>query len=118
MIRLKPRFEFKDGRGIFKEIIRGNEWKELNIAVRKKGVVSGSHYHKKSKECFYVLKGQGKLDIKNIKENSYSYYRFKTNDLFIVEPFELHTFTYEKKTTFVILFSRMFDKKKPDTFKL
>ena len=68
MIIEKPNFEFEDSRGIFKEIIRGDEWKELNYAIRYKGVNSGNHYHKKTKELFYVIDGECSVLIKNVKD--------------------------------------------------
>jgi dTDP-4-dehydrorhamnose 3,5-epimerase-like enzyme len=116
MILKKPDFEFEDSRGIFKEIIRGDIWKELNFAIRYKGVNSGNHYHKKTLELFYVIEGKGKVTIENIKTGEVKVYSFKKNEIFIVEPFERHNLSYDEETTFAILLSEPYDKKSPDIF--
>ncbi len=116
MIIKKPDFEFEDERGPFKEIIRGDEWKELNFAIRWKGVNSGNHYHKKTKELFYVIEGKGSVKIKNIKTGEEKDYPFKENDILIVEPYELHNLDYEADTKFAILLSEPYNKDEPDIF--
>jgi len=116
MIIKKPAFEFEDERGIFKEIIRGEGWEELNFAVRYKGVNSGNHYHKKTLELFYVISGKGNVKIKNINTGEEKIYQFSKNDIFIVEPYEMHNLDYEEDTTFAILLSIPHNKDNPDIF--
>jgi len=113
---LKPGFEFEDERGIFKEIIRGDGWRELNLAGRWKGVNSGNHYHKRTRELFYVIEGSGRLTIEHARTGKIKVYPFKTNDIFIVEPFEKHNFVYEENTSFAILLSKPHNKRRPDIF--
>ena len=83
MKRLKPAFEHDDERGLFKEIIRGDKWRELNYAFRKKGVNSGNHYHKITYEMFYVIRGKVKVNIKNIRTGREAGFVAEKNDIFI-----------------------------------
>ena len=58
-------FEHSDERGIFRELARGDKWKEINVAERKKGITSGNHYHKVKDELFYVYRGRCHLRVLN-----------------------------------------------------
>ncbi len=113
---LKPEFEHNDKRGVFREIIRGDEWKELNYAMRRKGVNSGNHYHKSAKELFYVIRGDVTVHLENVKTGDKQTHHFTGNDVFIVEPYELHNFEYHEDTEFAILLSVPYDAKNPDLY--
>jgi len=54
------------------------------VINRKKGTISGEHYHKglsesKSPEIFYLVKGKVKLSVKDIKSNKEKTYEIAEN---------------------------------------
>jgi mannose-6-phosphate isomerase-like protein (cupin superfamily) len=111
----KVDFRYKDRRGIFYQITTGN-WKSLNIVKINKGYSRGGHYHKETKEFFYVLKGKielGLIDMKNQKESTY---RFERDDCFIVDLYESHTVRALTDSLLIILLSRIHNSKNPDIF--
>jgi UDP-2-acetamido-2,6-beta-L-arabino-hexul-4-ose reductase len=60
-----------DERGWLAEILREDEIKEkikqVYVATIEPGKIRGNHYHLKRKEWFFILKGEGKLYLKNPK---------------------------------------------------
>jgi len=108
-------FQHKDQRGILRQIISGN-WKQLNILEVKKGYSRGGHYHKKTKEFFYILKGKVELGIIDMRTKEESTYRFKRGDCFIVDLYESHTVKALTDSILVILLSKIHDPKNSDIF--
>ena len=108
-------FQHKDKRGIFRQITSGN-WKQLNILKINKGYSRGGHYHKKTKEFFYVLKGKIELGIIDMRTKEETTYRFKRGCCFIVDLYESHTVKALTDSILVILLSKIYDSKAPDIF--
>lgn len=55
------------------------------------------HYHKKTNEIFYILKGKGILKLNNTK------FRCKPDDFFLCESNDVHEFVNDTEEEFVIL---------------
>ena len=51
-------FNFKDERGSISGIINKDLWEEVNFITSEKGVSRGGHYHKYTKELFFILHGE------------------------------------------------------------
>jgi len=90
------------GKGYFKKILfskRDIKGKIDTIQIVKfnPGKESPFHFHKKTREIFYILKGQAILIIESK--------RFRTNpgEIFICEPKEIHRVVNNTKEEFIIL---------------
>ena len=112
---IKPNFEFKDERGILRELTRGS-WEQLNEYERKKGSIAGNHFHKLLKEFFYVVKGSVLVKLKNVDSGRVEEFTAKAGDAFVVYPFESHSLKFNEDTTFITLLSRTFDSSNPDVY--
>lgn len=53
---------FKDERGIIEDLKVGKDW-SITYITFKKGAVRGNHYHKKTVQTDYVLKGKLQLEM-------------------------------------------------------
>lgn len=113
---IKPNFEFKDNRGLLREIARDDSWRQLNFYERKKGAVSGSHYHKMMEEFFYVIEGEMKVEVVNVKTNKKEEFKVKAGEAFKIFPYESHKIVFIKDTKFVTLLSQNFDSSSPDVY--
>lgn len=114
MIRFKPTFEFEDRRGILREVIRRDNYRQLNEVRRHKGQNHGLHYHKINEELFYIISGKVKVEIINVETKEKTEFIAKETEGFIVEPYEVHNFIYLEDTIFIVLHSRPFDKDHSD----
>ena len=116
MKRFKPVFEFRDRKGILREVIRRDNWRQMNEAIRYKGQSSGHHYHKVDEELFYVLSGKIQVEIINIKTKEKTKFTAGPTEGFIVEPYEVHSFFYIEDTVLIAMHSLPFDKNNPDIY--
>ncbi len=114
IIKIKP--VFSDERGKLVEIVKGDEWKQVNYVISRKGCERGRHYHKKTKEFFYILKGDVEVKIKEINSGKSSQFNAKEGDSFIVKPYEAHTIKILTDTEWIVLLSEEFDEANPDIF--
>jgi dTDP-4-dehydrorhamnose 3,5-epimerase-like enzyme len=108
----------EDSRGGFLGIINKYTWGEINFVRTKAGVVRGNHYHRYTKELFYVLSGEIQIDVKNIVSNEEHHFLAKPDMVFIIDPYEVHTFTTIEDSTWLNMLSHRLDEKSPDFFKL
>ena len=95
--RIKPEFEFADERGKLLQLC-SNGWKQINVSYSKKNVARGSHYHKKNREMFYIIKGVCVLGLTDTKSGNSEEVTLHEGDMVIVEPYAKHTFRYEEDT--------------------
>lgn len=101
-------------KGYFKKILldekelksKGNL---LQIVKAEKGSVIKPHYHKKTSEIFYILKGKGILFVGNDRT------RRKHGDVIFCEPGELHGVINDTEREFVWLVFKI-NARKNDTF--
>ncbi len=84
---------FEDERGKINGIINSGCWREINLIESKKGAVRGGHYHKTTEELFYILGGEIKVVIVDMHGKVICEFTAHQGDIFIIEPYEAHTFT-------------------------
>lgn len=62
-----------DNRGLFIKILKQSQAKsnfgEIYLIKSLPGMIRGNHYHKKTKEWFYLIKGKAVLTLKDIITN-------------------------------------------------
>lgn len=81
-------------------------WQEINFIQSKKGAVRGNHYHKKTHEGFYVISGKIKITVTNINSKKNLDFEAKSGDIFVIEPYELHTFLALEDSSWINMLSK------------
>ena len=89
---VSPYFYFIDERGRFIGINQSGKWEEINFVESLKSCVRGNHYHKKTREGFYIVKGKIKVKLIDLADNSEKDFIVESGDIFTVGPNILHTF--------------------------
>jgi dTDP-4-dehydrorhamnose 3,5-epimerase-like enzyme len=116
MLRLRANFEHRDGRGKFVEVWRGEEWREMNFFTVKKGFTRGGHYHKETRELFFIVEGDCEMRLVDVRTWRESTHGLREEDIFIVDPYELHYLTALTDCKIVSLLSHPHDESSPDLF--
>ena len=114
-----------DERGTLIEVLRSDEVGQFNqvySATIRPGYTRGGHYHKKRKEWFCILKGEGEYTIRDIKTGESKVIPIKENDYTQIELssglwHEIKN-TGKEDLIFVSAISDLYDKNNPDTYKL
>ena len=108
----------EDSRGGFLGIINKYTWGELNYIHTRAGVERGNHYHRYTKELFYILSGEIEVHVKNIVTHEEHQFRAKPHMVFIIDPYVVHTFTTIEDSTWLNMLSHRIDEEKPDFYKV
>ena len=100
---LSPDFFFPDERGTLTQIAHEG-YSQINAIYTKKGAVRGNrHYHKTTKEAFYIIKGRVCVCVRRGGETQQAI--FGDGDYFMIEEFTEHTFEYLEDTYLVVLYT-------------
>ena len=94
-------FLFQDYRGQLIQLIHEG-FKQVNIIKTEKGVTRGNHYHKRSREAFYVITGS--VDVIFSKEDKIEKVHFKQGDFFLIPPFIAHSMYYPEYCILIALY--------------
>lgn len=100
---LKPDFEFSNENGSLVQLVHTG-WNQVNVLDSKKGSNRGGHYHKENEEAFYIVSGEINLILDNGKEEEKT--NFKAGDMFLIEPFLMHTFEFVEDTLMVSMYNQ------------
>lgn len=99
---IEPNFKNISDRGTLLQLVRDG-WKQVNVVIYHKGVISGGHYHKYNVECFFIVSGCVELTVwktDGIQET----YEFTAGDMFKIEKNVFHTFVYKEDSILVALY--------------
>ena len=100
---IQPDFSFTDARGTLAQLAHENV-AQVNAVFTKKGAVRGNlHYHKQTKESFYILSGKVRVIVSD--GDAREEYVFSSGDAFRIPENVRHTFEYLEDTTLVTLYS-------------
>jgi len=116
-----------DDRGYFQELHKAGDlsdhWKQIAICSIAPGATRGAHYHKVTYEKYIVIEGDMTVKTYHMKQdNSEVVFQLSNenprldNEIMLL-PWVHHTVTSEKGCKFIILASKMFDPKDPDTYR-
>ena len=80
---------------------------QVNYLFTRRAAKRGCHYHKINREIFYVIEGKlelvaQKFDDRSMKET----YCFQTGDLFLIEPFAVHDFSFLEDTKMLVMYDK------------
>lgn len=100
---LQPEFDLANAKGRLTQLVSGG-WNQYNVIISPKGCVRGGHYHKLNKEAFYLIKGKLRLilEMDGVKED----YIFQECDMFLISPYQNHTFEYLEETILVSMYDK------------
>ena len=103
MKKIKTKINFKDKRGVIIDLIQKEKINAITYITISKGSVRGNHFHKKTYQWNYIIKGQMKLITR--KKNKIKKIILKKNDICLTEPFEHHALIGVTKCE-VLVFTR------------
>ena len=118
MKKIMPYQISKDKRGFLLGIINSDKWEEINYVETLRNEFRGGHYHKETKELFFIIDGRIEVRIRNIFHGDIESFIVTKGDIFIVEPFELHEFICLENSNWINILSKKMDDKEPDFWKV
>ena len=107
----------KDDRGIFQGITNKYTWGEINFIETHQDIIRGKHYHKYTKELFYILEGRIEISVFNLVTKERHHFTASPNMVFIIDPYEVHTFKTLEPSKWLNMLSHKLDDEHPDIFK-
>lgn len=107
---ITPEFSNIDNRRTLSQILTANI-QQVNRYECQAGVTLGNHYHERTIEYFYVIKG------KILIGNEFGKSVVNEGELYAVFPQESHIITTEGPATFLTFLTSPFDPKRPDLHK-
>ena len=111
-----------DPRGSFVEFLKSKNFGQISFFIAKKGKIRGHHFHHSKVEKFLVIKGSALFTTFDISKKKFFYYNLNDKNLKVIEsiPGHQHFIKNNGKNDLVVLLwsHEIFDKNKPDTFKI
>lgn len=102
--KLEPNFSFEDERGTLTELFNNRGYEQINAVFTKKGAVRGGfHYHKTTKEAFYII--SGKIEVTASLGLESETETFSTGDFFMIDESVRHNMNYLEDTYLVVLYT-------------
>ncbi len=113
MQTLPPYINKVDERGGFCGITQ-DSWAEVNFIETRADQIRGNHYHKETRELFFIVSGEIEVVIDNLKSGEHLEVSFAKGDIFIIEPYEVHTFRTKTDAQWINMLSKAIDEQDPD----
>lgn len=99
--KLLPDFAFEDGRGKLTQLVHGG-YTQVNVLESRKGVLRGGHFHKQSREAFFVVRGQVEVTLKKGPDQQTEL--FVPGDFFEIAPFVVHSMRFPEDCVLVAMY--------------
>jgi mannose-6-phosphate isomerase-like protein (cupin superfamily) len=113
MQRLSTYMMKTDKRGKFWGITQDN-WAEVNFVETAAKQVRGKHSHKETRELFFIISGEIKILIENLHSGGHIEFEAQKGDVFIIDPYEIHTFYTKTDSQWINMLSKQLDPEDPD----
>tara|TARA_B100001029_G_C15009639_1_gene423407 strand:- start:44 stop:418 length:375 start_codon:yes stop_codon:yes gene_type:complete len=101
MKKIKTKISFKDKRGYIMDLLEKKEINAITLITQKKGQVRGNHYHKKTIQWNYLLKGKIELFAKQ-KNKKIKKITLSEGDLVVTQKNESHAIRAKKDSKFLV----------------
>jgi mannose-6-phosphate isomerase-like protein (cupin superfamily) len=111
--KLSPYLNKLDERGGFLGITQ-ESWAEVNFIETQAGQVRGNHYHKETRELFFIILGEIDVVIDDLNSGTHFELSVHKGDIFVIEPYELHTFHTRTDSQWINMLSKPIDVQNPD----
>jgi dTDP-4-dehydrorhamnose 3,5-epimerase-like enzyme len=112
---LPPRFERRDDRGVFREVLSGFPAGTVVCGRMNAGAVMGNHYHRRTRVFFYLLSGEADVRTVDVETGTKERFRLEENRGVYLEPGESHAIQFEENSEFLMVKSLPYDPADPDT---
>lgn len=113
---VKPSFERKDERGVFKEVLNEGTWEALICGTMKPHSVMGNHYHKETLVFFYISSGSASIRTVHVHTRQRDSFSLAGGHGVFLRTNEAHEIKFLEDSEFVMLKSLKYDPAAPDTF--
>ncbi|OGC22584.1 hypothetical protein A3J90_06490 [candidate division WOR-1 bacterium RIFOXYC2_FULL_37_10] len=104
-------------RGLFLGIVNFGNWQEVNYIETQAGQIRGGHYHKEAMELFYIIEGNISIKVVDLKGELIKEFLANKGSIFLVEPYEVHTFTCNSDCKWINVMSKKMDNDSCDIYK-
>ena len=101
MKKIKSKVNFKDSRGKIVDLIEKKNINAITFITQKKGKIRGNHYHKKTIQWNYLLKGKISIYAKS-KNKKVKIITLKVGDLVVTSKNESHAIKAIKDSEFLV----------------
>ena len=101
MKKIKSKVNFKDTRGKIVDLIEKKNINAITFITQKKGKIRGNHYHKKTIQWNYLLKGKISIYAKS-KNKKVKIITLKVGDLVVTSKNEQHAIKANKHSEFLV----------------
>jgi dTDP-4-dehydrorhamnose 3,5-epimerase-like enzyme len=104
-----------DHRGSFWGLVNQGSWQEVNFVATQAGEVRGGHFHKRTQEVIFLLRGKAEVELQHC-QNPEQKQQFVLNsgEGIEIKPYMLHTLRYLEDSEQVALLDVPFDPTNPD----
>lgn len=100
---LKPDFEFRDERGKLVQLVHAG-YEQVNVLESYAGTLRGGHYHKESREVFYVA--DGSVDVSFIRGEEREDRTFHSGEFFLIYPEVVHSMSFPEDCTLIAMYDK------------
>lgn len=94
-------FQYTDEKGTLTQLVHEG-FNQVNVLESKKGCVRGNHFHKLSREAFYVVKGS--VEVTLTRDGLTSIILFRKGDFFLIPTYTLHFMKFPEDCIMVALY--------------
>jgi len=101
--KITPDFSFTDERGSLTQLVHKG-YTQVNVLVSKQKVQRGGHYHKISKEAFFVVSGSVAVTFKKGEQSEKII--FREGDFFEVFPMTIHSMEFLENCVLVAMYDK------------
>lgn len=98
---VSPKCAHSDDRGEITDILTKENIEYITLITSAKGTNRGNHYHKKTVQMVYILKGRMKL-LTQMPENPVMATILEKGDLAVTEPMERHAMIALEDSEFMV----------------
>ena len=119
MKKIKIKINFKDTRGIIVDLLEKKKINAITYITQNKGKVRGNHFHKKTTQWNYLIKGRIKIVTKK-KNKSVKQMILSKGDLVVTSSNESHAIKAIKYSEYLVFTQgpRGGEEYENDTFRL
>ena len=104
-----------DKRGSFHGLINEGNWKEVNLATTYAGETRGGHFHKKTREIIFLMRGEAEVELKDVRNpEKEEKFILQPGEGVEIEPYVLHTLKYLQDSEQIALLTHRFEPSEPD----
>lgn len=112
---LRPLFERRDDRGVFRELLSGFPAGTVVCGDMSAGAVMGNHYHRRTRVFFHLLAGRASVATIDVESGATESFPLEENEGVFLEPGESHAIRFLADSRFLMLKSEPYDPADPDT---